>query len=96
MKAGKLKALGVTLATRMKQLPGVPMIAEAGVPGFEVTSWVGLWAPASTPPNIVRKLDEEVVRLLELRAARESIESREAISHPETAHAVRGFHTKRG
>jgi tripartite-type tricarboxylate transporter receptor subunit TctC len=64
VRAGRLKALGVTTATRSSQLPDVPTIAEAGVPGFEALVWVGVLAPAGTPRDVVAKLNGEVVRLL--------------------------------
>jgi tripartite-type tricarboxylate transporter receptor subunit TctC len=65
IRVGKLKALGVTSAKRSAALPNVPTIAEAGVPGYEVTSWFGILAPKGTPPDIVAKLNGEVVKILE-------------------------------
>lgn len=56
IKAGKLKALAVTSSTRMAQLPEVPTVAEAGYPDVVVTFWIGMLAPAGTPPQIVQKL----------------------------------------
>ncbi len=64
--AGKMRALGVTTAKRTGALPGVPTLAEAGVPGYEVSSWQGVFAPAGTPPEIVRKLNAELVRIIGL------------------------------
>lgn len=64
MKSGRLKALGVTTAQRSPYLPDVPTIAEAGVPGYEALVWVGLLAPAGTPPDIVAKLNAEIGKLL--------------------------------
>jgi tripartite-type tricarboxylate transporter receptor subunit TctC len=64
VKAGRLKALGVTTAQRSPQMPDVPTIAEAGVPGYEALVWVGLLAPAGTPVDIVNKLNGEVGRIL--------------------------------
>lgn len=58
IKAGKLRAIGVTSPQRAKALPEVPTIAESGYPGFEVETWFGLVAPAGTPPAIVAKLHE--------------------------------------
>ena len=51
---------------RLDILPNVPTIAEAGVPGYEITQWYGLLAPAGTPRDIVRKLNGEIVRYLQL------------------------------
>jgi tripartite-type tricarboxylate transporter receptor subunit TctC len=64
IKAGKLRALAVTSATRAPALPDVPTVAEAGVPGFEATSWFGLLAPAGTPPAIIARLNAEANRWL--------------------------------
>ena len=61
VKAGKLRALGVTTARRTAALPDVPTIAEAGVPGYEVDGWYGLLAPAATPPAAIARLNRDVV-----------------------------------
>ena len=66
VKAGRLKALAVTTAQRSAQMPDVPTVAEAGVPGFESLSWVGLIAPTGTPPEIIAKLHDEIAKLLRL------------------------------
>ena len=57
IKAGKLRALAVTSTTRAPALPDVPTVAEAGLPGFEASSWFGVLAPAGTPPAIVAKTE---------------------------------------
>jgi len=56
VRAGKLKALGVTSGTRTDSVPGVPTIAEQGVAGYELHGWVAVWAPAGTPAPIVSRL----------------------------------------
>ena len=56
IRAGKLRALGITSAKRFPQSPEVPTIAEAGIPGYAVDSWNGLFAPAGTPPEIVSRI----------------------------------------
>lgn len=61
---GKLRALAVTSRTRFPQLPDVPTMEEAGVKGFEVTSWQALYAPAGTPKVVVDKLHKEVNAVL--------------------------------
>ena len=66
VKAGKLRALGVTSAKRSPAAPDIPTIAESGVPGYEVDSWFGILAPAGTPTEIVNKLNAEIVRILKL------------------------------
>jgi tripartite-type tricarboxylate transporter receptor subunit TctC len=64
IKAGKLRALAITGAKRSPQLPDVPTLIEAGVPGFEAYVWMGLMAPKGTPAPIVEKLQREVVKAL--------------------------------
>ena len=63
IKAGALVALAVTTPKRSTALPNVPTIAEAGVPGFDVTNWQGVFAPAGTPPQIVEKLSAEIQKI---------------------------------
>jgi tripartite-type tricarboxylate transporter receptor subunit TctC len=62
--AGKLRALGVTSAKRTPSLPNVPTIAEAGLPGFDVSIWLGVLAPAKTPPDIVARLNSEIRKVM--------------------------------
>jgi len=64
VKGGTLKALAVTSATRSPAMPDLPTVAEAGVPGFEASSWFGIFAPAGTPKEIVDKLQAEIARIL--------------------------------
>jgi len=64
LNSGRVKAIGVTSATRMKNLPNVPTIAESGLPGLEVTNWYGVMAPAGIPKDILTRLNAELVRLL--------------------------------
>jgi tripartite-type tricarboxylate transporter receptor subunit TctC len=64
VRAGKLRPLAVTTAKRSPELPDVPTIAEAGVPGYEATSWFGLFAPAGTPAPVVAKLNGALVKVL--------------------------------
>ena len=61
---GKVKALGTSGTTRSTVLPGVPTIAEAGVPGYETTIWLGVMAPKGTPAPIVAKLNAEIGRIV--------------------------------
>jgi tripartite-type tricarboxylate transporter receptor subunit TctC len=64
IKAGKLRPLAVTSEDRVKQFPELPTIAEAGIPGYEFTAWIGAFAPARTPPAIVNKLNAELRKVL--------------------------------
>jgi tripartite-type tricarboxylate transporter receptor subunit TctC len=66
IKAGKLRPLVVTSSQRVKALPDVPTVAESGYPGFDVAAWYAFWAPAGTPPDIVRKLNEEINLILQM------------------------------
>ena len=63
--AGQVRALAVTGQKRSEVLPTVPTVAEAGVPGYEATIWLGIMAPASTPKPIVDKLNAEIVKVLQ-------------------------------
>jgi tripartite-type tricarboxylate transporter receptor subunit TctC len=63
--SGHLKVLGVTGAKRSVLFPGVPTIAEGGVPGYEVSSWYGLFTPADTPSVVIRKINSDVTKVLE-------------------------------
>ena len=67
VKAGKLKALAVTSARRTSVLPDVPTVAEAGVAGYDVSTWNGVLAPARTPDDIVAKIHADVVRVARSR-----------------------------
>jgi tripartite-type tricarboxylate transporter receptor subunit TctC len=71
-KEGKVKALGTSGTSRSSVLPNVPTIAEAGVPGYEATIWLGLMAPKGTPAPIVARLNAEVAKI---------------VGHPDTAKA---------
>jgi len=64
IRAGKLRALGVTTKSRSRLLPEVPTIAEAGVPGFDYPIWYGVWVPAGTPAAVVDKLAKNIAQVL--------------------------------
>jgi tripartite-type tricarboxylate transporter receptor subunit TctC len=65
IQAGKVRALAVTSAQRLPQMPGVPTVSESGVPGFEASVWYGLVAPANTPPEIVQRLSRELRTIMQ-------------------------------
>ena len=73
MKAGKLKAFAVTTARRSALAPELPTMAEVGVTGFDISTWYGIMAPANTPPEIVRKLNAEIVKMLGSEDMREKL-----------------------
>jgi tripartite-type tricarboxylate transporter receptor subunit TctC len=64
VRAGRLRALGVTGSKRMDVAPDVPTIAEAGVPGYEAVQWYGMVAPANTPREVITRLNREMVAIL--------------------------------
>jgi tripartite-type tricarboxylate transporter receptor subunit TctC len=72
---GRLRPLAVTSAQRVKSMPDLPTMAEAGVPGYDFTAWAGLAAPAGTPDPIIKKLYGEIARILATPEAREWFES---------------------
>ncbi|TMH06094.1 MAG: tripartite tricarboxylate transporter substrate binding protein [Betaproteobacteria bacterium] len=63
-RAGRVKALATTGKLRSSVLPGVPTMTEAGVPGYEAVIWVGVMAPRNTPPDIVKRLNAEITRIV--------------------------------
>jgi tripartite-type tricarboxylate transporter receptor subunit TctC len=73
VKDGKLRAIAVTTPKRSALYPNVPTMAEAGVPGFEVTTWFGMLAPKGTPPSIVDKINRDVARIVATNAVRKRI-----------------------
>src|SRR5581483_1106103 len=72
VQSGQVRALGTTGLKRSSVLPDVPTIAEAGVPGYEATIWLGLMAPAGTPQPVVAKLNAEVNKILERADVKEA------------------------
>jgi len=73
IKAARVRALAVTTLKRSPLLPELPTISESGLRGFDVSTWFGIFAPAGTPPEIVAKLNAEVVRLLHTAEMRERL-----------------------
>lgn len=73
IKAGRLRALAITSAKRSPVAPGLATVAEQGFPGFEVIGWFGWLAPARTPPDLVARLNREIVRVLQLPEIRERL-----------------------
>jgi tripartite-type tricarboxylate transporter receptor subunit TctC len=74
VKAGRLRPIAVSTLKRLASLPEVPTVAESGVPGYEVTTWYGMFAPAGTPPAIVRKVFMEVARIVRLPDIKERLD----------------------
>lgn len=75
VKSGKLRALAVSTTKRSSNLPDVPTVAEAGLPGYEYSNWYGFVVPARTPPEIVQFLNREITRALNAPDVRETLTS---------------------
>ena len=73
VRSGKLRGLGVTSAERSPFFPEIPTIAEGGVPDYELSLWIALFAPAGTPADIVSKLIAQVVRIANITDVREKM-----------------------
>ena len=69
----RVKVLGVTSKSRLPNMPGAPSLAEAGVPGFEMQSWQGIFAPAGTPKAIVDRLDKEIASIVAMPDVKEKL-----------------------
>ncbi len=71
--AGKVRAMGVSTAKRSGNMPDIPSVSEAGVPGYEAVQWYGFLAPAGTPPAIIAQIHAEAVKVLHSAAMREKL-----------------------
>lgn len=81
LKSGR-RAIAISSATRSPLAPNLPTVAESGLPGFEALVWYGLLGPAGTPPSIVRQVNAEVVRVLNLPETRERLGTLGATASP--------------
>ena len=75
VRAGTIRAYAITADQRIAQAPDIPTTDEAGLPGFHMTLWSGLWVPKRTPPEIVAKLNAAVVEALNDPAVRKQLEN---------------------
>ena len=82
VRGGKLRPLAVSSAERVPSIPNAPTLSEAGLPGFSIVSWWGLLAPAGTPPEIVKKLSDALVRALEDPDVKSKLAAQEVQSFP--------------
>jgi tripartite-type tricarboxylate transporter receptor subunit TctC len=73
IKAGKLRALGLTGSKRLDLIPEVPTVAEAGLPGFEYLTWYGVFAPGATPRTLVARIQADMARMLTLPEVKERL-----------------------
>lgn len=93
VKAGKAKAYAVTSKRRFAGAPDIPTAAEAGLPGFEATAWFGICAPARTPPDLIARLNRDIVEIVRTPAVREWLLAQGAEPIPSTPEAF-GAHIK--
>jgi tripartite-type tricarboxylate transporter receptor subunit TctC len=91
VKAGKLRPLAVTGTKRAAVLPEVPTVIESGLPGFEVTSWFAVFAPAKTPKDIVTKLNGEIVKILNSADVKEKLTQLGVDAAPTTPEELAAF-----
>ncbi len=84
VKAGKLKALAVTTERRSALVPDLPTMAESGVPGFDISTWFGIMAPAGTPPDVIAKWNTDLVKVLSSPDMRERMTAQGAEAAPDT------------
>src|SRR5712671_3284467 len=84
VQSGQLKALGVTDTRRSKFYPDVPTVAESGVPGYESVGWFGLLAPAGTPPEIVKQINQAIVDAMDGQEFRDHLATLGAERKPQT------------
>ena len=78
VRSGKLRALAITSARRSQLAPDLPTMAEAGVPGYEVIGWNGLFVPKGTPPAVIARLNSEVAKVLRTPQTRQRLETQGA------------------
>jgi tripartite-type tricarboxylate transporter receptor subunit TctC len=91
---GRLKAFAVTTAKRIPQLPDVPTMQEAGVPGYEASVWLALLAPAGTPKEIVNKLNSEIAKLMNTPDTRRALYDAGVEPTPSTPEAMADYMVK--
>ena len=76
VKTGALRAIAITSPTRQPYAPDLPTVTESGVPGFEVSSWYGLFAPAGTPPSVITRVNADLLKIMAQPDVREQFISR--------------------
>ena len=91
VRSGKLVPIAVTTAKRSPELPNVPTIAEAGVPGYEATSWFGMFAPTGTPAPVLAKLNTALVKVLNQAEVKKKINEQGAETTSETPEQFAAF-----
>jgi tripartite-type tricarboxylate transporter receptor subunit TctC len=94
VRAGRLRPLAVTTARRSPELPDVPTVAEAGVPGYEATSWFGMFAPAGTPAPVVARLNAALAKVLAQPEVKKKLAEQGAEAYSEKPEAFAEFMRK--
>ena len=88
---GRLKGLAVSTLQRVSSFPDIPTIAESGVPGFDVSAWDALFAPAGTPPAVLEKVGQAMQKILADESLKQQLSSRGSESSPTTPGGLRSF-----
>ena len=91
VRSGRLRGLAVSTAQRVASFPDIPTIAESGVPGFDVSAWDALFAPAGTPKPVVDKLSQALAKVLRDEELRQQLAQRGSEPAPATPEALRQF-----
>jgi len=91
VREGRLRALAVTTETRQPAFPDLPTVAEAGVPGYEIATWYGIWAPPRTPAGIVARLQAAVAAAMRTPEVRERMAALGAVPVADTPEHFAGF-----
>ena len=94
VRAGRVVALGVTLNQRLAAAPEIPTIAESGFPEYDFFSWLAVWVPAATPPEVVKTLSELINRAMESEAGKEYLLRRGLLGYPGSPQALLELQTR--
>jgi tripartite-type tricarboxylate transporter receptor subunit TctC len=84
VRSKQLRGLAVTTAQRFPDAPELPTVAESGVPGYDVSSWYGLYVPAKTPPDIIKKINADLNTMLSQPAIKEKYAPLGVLAHGST------------
>jgi tripartite-type tricarboxylate transporter receptor subunit TctC len=88
VKSKQLRGLAVTTAARFPGAPELPTVAESGVPGYDVSSWYALYAPAKTPPDVIKKINADMVTILADPAIKQKFEPLGVLAQSSTPEAL--------
>lgn len=91
IRAGKIRALAVTSSTRASIAPEIPTVAEAGVPNYEASNWYGILAPAGTPKPIIMRLNQEILKILQLQEVKDAFIAQGLLTLTSTPEEFRAY-----